>query len=301
MKIDRAILHRSMRLKTSQVDGVDALVDAYEKHGRNDPRDLAYILATAKHETANTFKPIREFGLGKGKKYGKPVNGKVYYGRGFVQLTWDYNYAKAGKALGLDLLGSPDLAMVMSTSAALAVLGMLQGWFTGKKLGDYLNKTTSDWWNARRIINGTDKAGVIAGYAQAIHAQILASLPATTHTATLADIPPEPPPAPLTQSRINQVATGAAVVGGAVPAAKSIADMVNTTTVQVQTVSENVGGVVNTATSTVKVLKENHDTIAGITGWLLSPYVMLGFAAVMVILVLAIFFYRHKLKDKYGV
>jgi hypothetical protein len=33
-------------------------------------------------------------------------------------------------------------------------------------LGDYFNDKVTDWVNARRIINGTDKAAVIASYAK---------------------------------------------------------------------------------------------------------------------------------------
>jgi len=43
---------------------------------------------------------------------------------------------------------------------------MMRGLFTGKKLNDYFNANTCDWLNARRIINGTDHAELIAGYAQ---------------------------------------------------------------------------------------------------------------------------------------
>jgi putative chitinase len=45
------------------------------------------------------------------------------------------------------------------------ITGILKGLFTEKKLSDYLNKDT-DWINARRIINGLDKAELIAVYAK---------------------------------------------------------------------------------------------------------------------------------------
>lgn len=35
--------------------------------------------------------------------------GQRYYGRGPIQLSWNYNYGQAGAALGLDLLGKPEL------------------------------------------------------------------------------------------------------------------------------------------------------------------------------------------------
>ena len=59
-----------------------------------DPRQRAYVLATAWHETAHTFQPVREIGQGRGRPYGKPGHlGQIPYGRGYVQLTWEANYA----------------------------------------------------------------------------------------------------------------------------------------------------------------------------------------------------------------
>lgn len=149
-------------LKHSQQEGINIILD-------NVPdglsvRDLAYVLATAYHETARTMQPVREYGKGKGKSYGKadPLTGQFYYGRGYVQLTWKYNYKKAGDKLGLDLVNKPDLVLDPFISVRILFTGMIEGWFTGKRLANY----QGDWKNARRIINGTDKAALIAGYAQ---------------------------------------------------------------------------------------------------------------------------------------
>jgi hypothetical protein len=43
--------------------------------------------------------------------------------------------------------------------------GMERGSFTGKKLADYFNDKNTDPVGARKIINGTDRAGTIAGIA----------------------------------------------------------------------------------------------------------------------------------------
>src|SRR5215471_2533387 len=85
----------------SQVDGMNMILDRAEQSGVDD-RHLAYILATTFHETAQTMQPIAEYGKGKGKKYGVPAGpyNQVYYGRGFVQLTWYDNYVTMQKALG---------------------------------------------------------------------------------------------------------------------------------------------------------------------------------------------------------
>lgn len=158
-----------------QVDGCNAILDEWEKRELTDSRWLAYMLATAKWETANTMQPIREYGRGKGRKYGRPVNGKVYYGRGYVQLTWSYNYKKMGDLLDVDLLGDPEMALDPEVASGILFEGMIRGSFTGKKLDSYFNDDTTDWINARRIINGTDKAGPIAAIAKQFYADIEAA------------------------------------------------------------------------------------------------------------------------------
>ena len=57
-------------------------------------------------------------------------------------------------------------------SSAIMVYGCVEGWFTGKKLSDYFNETTSDWVNARRIVNGTDRSHEIAGHSKAFNAAL---------------------------------------------------------------------------------------------------------------------------------
>jgi putative chitinase len=89
---------------------------------------------------------------------------QLYYGRGYVQLTWLSNYRAAGRKLGLDLVGNPALALEPGPAAQILVRGMVEGWFTGKKLSAYFTPMAADPTNARRIINGTDKAALIAGY-----------------------------------------------------------------------------------------------------------------------------------------
>ena len=141
-------------------------------------RQAAYMLATAKHETANTFAPIEEYGKGKGLPYGQPdpVTGLVYFGRGYVQLTWARNYKSMGKALNLPLFLHPDLALRYDVAYKIMSYGMTHGTFTGVALSRYINEGKTDYLNARKIINGTDKADLIAGYASAIEQMLLSSL-----------------------------------------------------------------------------------------------------------------------------
>lgn len=142
-----------------------------------DVRHRAYILATVKHETANTFRPIDEYGKGRNRKYGEPINGQIYYGRGYVQLTWHENYAKFGKILNRNLVEQPDLANEPDIAYDILIIGMTRGLFTGKKLIDYINQSECDYVGARRIINGQDRAELIAGYARVIERVLMGNTP----------------------------------------------------------------------------------------------------------------------------
>lgn len=167
-----------------QVDGITGILDAWE-NGWDEPDDrkLAYMLATTHHETARTMQPIKEYGLGRGHPYGQRLkqNGSpyldtpaIFYGRGYVQLTWYENYARAGKELGLDLIHYPDLVMVPENAVKIMFHGMRDGWFTGVSLKTYFNDARGDYVQARRIINGLDRADLIADYGQKYHAALVA-------------------------------------------------------------------------------------------------------------------------------
>lgn len=152
-----------------QVDSIDALLSEVEAQGVTDMRQVAYIMATAYHECHRPSKPelrmtpMKEFG---GETYLRGKKYYPYYGRGFSQLTWDYNYRKEGRRLGLDLLGNPDLILNIPVAANSHVYCMIHGRYTGKKLADYITPVKADFINARRIINGTDRAELVAGYAE---------------------------------------------------------------------------------------------------------------------------------------
>ncbi len=187
---DRALFFDALRrgkllgptLSASEVEGCERILDAMEGLPLS---WCAYALATAFHETAHTMMPIKEFG-GNGyyrrmydiegarpalaRRYGNitPGDGVRYAGRGYVQLTWRVNYERAGKKLGVDLVGNPDLAMDPAIAARIMREGMVDGWFTGKGFKHYLPQpiaTKGQFAQARRIINGTDKADQIADYA----------------------------------------------------------------------------------------------------------------------------------------
>lgn len=177
------------KLSQAQVDAINFIVDAMDKDKSITYPQGAYILATTWHETATTMQPIAEYGKGKGRTYGTWYkNSKdqlytfkdgsrttaylsddypyLYYGRGYVQLTWFENFKKASEKLKHDFLNNPDDVMQIEHATNILLLGMKDGWFTGRKLSDYINQSKKDYLNARRIINGMDKASLIAGYAE---------------------------------------------------------------------------------------------------------------------------------------
>lgn len=134
---------------------------------------VAYALATKWHETNETMQPVREaYWLSEAWRK-THLRYWPWYGRGDVQLTWQQNYERADEELGLggSLIANPDRALEPDIAAKVMVRGMEAGWFTNHKLADYLplagRGTADGYTNARRIINGTDRAAKIAGYAQA--------------------------------------------------------------------------------------------------------------------------------------
>lgn len=167
------------RLSAKQVDGTNAVLDACKGWPL---AYTAYALSTAYHETAYTMQPIAEFGQGKGRRYGVPGHnrGQVAYGRGYVQLTWDENYEKADRKLGLNGALIDDYALALRPDIAAKILrqGMEEGWFTAKKLADYLPRsgpaTFGQFVLSRRIINGNDKATKIAKEAEQFQAALIA-------------------------------------------------------------------------------------------------------------------------------
>jgi putative chitinase len=165
----------SNNLQQSQVDGMNAILDGWEaKYTADDDRWLAYALATTYHETDQHMQPIDEYGRGRGMPYGKadPTTGQVYYGRGFVQLTWERNYETMSNLLGIDFVHHPDLALELDNATNIMFLGMAKGLFTGKSLSDYFSKAKEDWVSARKIINGLDKAQAIALYGHNFYSAI---------------------------------------------------------------------------------------------------------------------------------
>lgn len=155
----------SGKLRQTQVVGMEIFID--NKPSKITEAHFAYILATVFHETNQTFQPVEEKGKGKGRPYGKPhANGKIYFGRGYVQITWWHVYKKVGDTIGVDLYNNPELALVPEIALKITFEGMENGLFTTRKLSQYINKEEINFKEARRVINGMDRAELIAGYAE---------------------------------------------------------------------------------------------------------------------------------------
>lgn len=177
-------------LDGDEVSGAESILDAMAGAPL---AYTAYALATAWHETAHTLQPIREFGgpayltrmydvtgqrpaLARANGNVNPGDGVRYCGRGYVQLTWRANYRRAGEKLGYPLEGNPELAMRKDIAALILRRGMEEGWFTGKAFDHFLPPSgpapMPAFVEARRIINGKDKAALIAGYAMQFQAAL---------------------------------------------------------------------------------------------------------------------------------
>ena len=195
-RIDRAYFFdeyqkRFTKLTYTQKNALENIFTGIEEYCENDKsyvcslKKIAYMLATAKHETGHTFEPITERGNRSYFNKYDPVlantperrkraiementqqgDGFKYRGRGYVQLTWKKNYRKSGEYLKKDLVNNPELALDQKNATKIMIYGMETGMFTKKKISSYISEDSADYLNARRVINGMDKAASIAGYA----------------------------------------------------------------------------------------------------------------------------------------
>lgn len=188
------------KLSTTQVKGIESILDAFTEVGDGDPDTLAYCLATVHHETGRRFEAVREgyaktdagarkavANLAKKRgpksapaKYGVSTGpyGHAYYGRGFPQLTWEENYAKSSKDAGVDLVKNPDAMLDPKISARVLIRGIMDGRWNGRGKGldfyegddDFLNDAEAA--EARRTVNVQDKAVLIAGYHRKYYAAL---------------------------------------------------------------------------------------------------------------------------------
>lgn len=173
-------------LKDPVIKAQDFLLDKFDtSEVFSTKARISYALATIKRETAETYEPVLEGYWIKGDRLGKLYNyyqthnpgalttifpnGKrepAYYGRGYVQLTHNFNYNKFTNILKLDLVNRPHEALDREVAFKIMEFGMENGSYTGKKLSDYFTDEEYDFYNARKIINGLDAATEIANNAK---------------------------------------------------------------------------------------------------------------------------------------
>jgi len=188
------------RFNQAQVDGYEATLAALDALEVSLITQRAYVLATFYHETAATLQPIAEYGTRdyiearydpvrastparrqRARRMGntQPGDGWKYRGRGPVQVTWAINYRRVATLLGLDpdwARAHPEFMLDPQYAYRGSILGMQHGIFTGAKLDHYLSAQQTDYRNARRIVNGTDRAALIAGYARVFQSALEAAL-----------------------------------------------------------------------------------------------------------------------------
>ncbi|MFT4129974.1 glycoside hydrolase family 19 protein [Labrys sp. (in: a-proteobacteria)] len=314
MKRDDAALFRAIRpliggadkkLTADQVAGVNALLAAFDQYGDGDLRKLANILGQVQRETGGLMTPVREgftktdaearaYVKRQGYKYAKPTKygGQVAYGRGPIQNTWDYNYEKMDKRLGLNgkLLANFDLALDPVIGAQIAVIGMMEGIFTGKKLGDYFN-TVTNWQQARRVVNGMDHADEVATNSKRFHAALLASIEPDANS-DMADIIPAPePPPPAAAKEPVHWAGAATAAGGAVVATQATVQSINSTVTTIR----------DTASQTVDTVTTIKEGSQGLAAWLPSPPMMVFLGVILIGIGIATIYLRHRLAKEQGV
>jgi predicted chitinase len=182
------------KIKQDTVTGIELLGRQMEADKEiTDLRWAAYMLATVKHECANKWQPITEYGNRSyfdkyetgttiGKRLGNTMKGDgyKYRGRGYVQITGRANYSKLTKALNLpddqNLIDYPENTLIPAVAYGIMSYGMRDGTFTGKKLQDYISSDKCDYKNARKIINGLDQCDLIKSYAEKFEAILKASI-----------------------------------------------------------------------------------------------------------------------------
>lgn len=156
-------------LSDQQKQSIRLIVQTFDRYGDKDLNKLIYILATTEHESSFVSKEEHRTYSARQEVYWYTG----YYGRGFVQLTHKKNYLKMSEFLGVDLVTYPSLALEPKNAAKILVYGMMEGRFTRKPLSKYINAEKVDFFNARRTVNGIDRAERIANAAQLIQSNLI--------------------------------------------------------------------------------------------------------------------------------
>lgn len=211
------------RLSQAHVDGINAILAACGRYKVTDQHHVSQILAQVYKETGGYMRGIKEtvypshknknpsdatviarldaaWRKGQLKWVKTPYWRDGAFGRGPIQTTHWHNYDKIGAILGVDLRKNPNLLVEdADIGAASAVIGMMHGIYTGKKLSDYrfpgcLDTSKPGSWKThpRRIVNGKD--GTDAAVSE-LHWSFFKALTEAGYSATGAPVEREKPPA----------------------------------------------------------------------------------------------------------
>lgn len=260
--INRAVFYRELRkglfqsLSRRQVAGMEVLLDVWEESYADDyPMSfLAASLGTTKLETAHTMQPIKEIG---GRKYfmgmydktgnrpkkaaelgnTKVGDGATFSGKGFVQATGRGNSRKLGKLfkkyfnIDVDFEENPDKLLEPFYAAHALYLGCITGLYTGKGWGDYIKSspaTFNEFKSSRRVVNGTNKATMIAGYCVEFQKALTRAIAAGPEDITPKEVTEVTTGKPIWK-QTTSVVTGAGTAAVVVEQAKEVLDVVETT------------------------------------------------------------------------
>lgn len=315
-RIKRAVF--GGKIGQSQIDGVNFLLDVRDlRFPQVSKYELAYILATAFHETGAKMRPVKEAGgnayytrlydikgsrpnLARKRGNTQPGDGARYCGRGYPQTTWKCNYANVGPIVAaiygehIDFTKYPDKLLDPKYSSVTMYYSMIHGSYTGRKLSDYISDTRQDYVGARAIINGDDRAKLIAGYATAFldaltqaEAQPNDVAPVTFVAAPAdgKDIEPltddAPESAPADAPVLDAGATGKSLAASKTTWATAASGVVGATAVAKQTVDQ-AQGVIDAANAAKDTASSAWTLASGLGPWLFALVVIAVAAGVVI-------------------
>jgi predicted chitinase len=125
-------------------------------------QEAAAFLANVHHETGGLVHIVEQNTANyphycdRSQPYGCPAGQAAYYGRGPIQLSWNFNYKAAGDALGINLLGDP---WQVQNNAAVSWKTALWYWNTqsgpGTMTGHNAMVNQAGFGHTIRSINGS--------------------------------------------------------------------------------------------------------------------------------------------------